>query len=66
MSESFAIGAHAMLVIASAIASRAEAAASSSATGARSPIAIASPVVTSKLVAVTAASATGTCHGPTI
>ena len=50
-SESFAIGAHVMLVIASAIARRAEAAASSSATGARSPIAIASPVLTSKLVA---------------
>ena len=43
-----------MLVIASATAMRAEAAASSSATGVRSPIAIASPVVTSKLVAVTA------------
>ena len=55
-----------MFVIASPIASRADAAASSSATGARSPIAIASPVVTSKLVVVTAASATGTCHGPTI
>ena len=39
-----------MLVIASATASRADAAASSSATGVRSPIAIASPVVTSKLV----------------
>ena len=61
-----AIGAEAMLVIASATAIRAEAAASSSATGARSPIAIASPVVTSKPVAVTAASATGTCQRPTI
>ena len=36
------------------------------ATGGRSPIAIASPVKPCKLVVVTAASATGTCHGPTI
>ena len=60
------MGALAMLVIASPTARRAEAAASSSATGVRSPMAIASPVKTSKLVAVTAASATGTCQGPTI
>ena len=66
MSERRAIGADAMLVIASATAIRAEAAASSSAIGARSPIAIASPVVTSKPVVVTAASATGTCQRPTI
>jgi len=66
MSDSRAIGADAMFVIASPIARRADAAASSSAIGARSPIAIASPLFTSKLVAVTAASATGTCQGPTI
>ncbi len=65
-SPSRAMGAQAMLVSASATAMRAEAAASSSAIGARSPMAMASPVVTSNPVAVTPASATGTCQRPTI
>ncbi len=56
----------AMLVSASPTAIRPEAGASNTASGARSPIAIASPVYTSKLVVVTATSLTGTCHGPTI
>ena len=56
----------AMLVIASPTAIRAEAAGSSRASGVRSPIATASPLWVSKLVAVTATSATGTCQGPTI
>ncbi len=60
------MGAEAMLVMASATAMRAEAAAFSRASGVRSPMAIASPVEASKPVAVTAASATGTCQGPTI
>ena len=45
---------------------RPEAAASVSASSGRSPIAIASPEMDSKPVAVTAQSATGTCHCPTI
>jgi len=55
-----------MLVSASPTARRAEAAALLMATGVRSPMDIASPVYTSNAVAVTAQSATGTCHGPTI
>jgi hypothetical protein len=51
------------LVRASPTASRAEAAALLTATGVRSPMAMASPVYTSKDAAVTAQSATGTCHG---
>src|SRR6266576_1241155 len=52
----------------SATAMRAEAAALSNATGVRSPMDMASPVLTSNPydVLVTATSATGTCHGPTI
>ena len=53
-----------MLVSASPTASRPEAGASSSATGERSPIAIASPAKLSKPRAVTPTSLTGTCHGP--
>jgi hypothetical protein len=60
-----AIEAAAMLVSASATARRPEAGASSSATGARSPIAMASPTKVSKPSAVTPTSLTGTCHGPT-
>ena len=55
-----------MLVIASAIAIRPEAGASISDKRGLSPIAIASPKYPTKELAVTAASATGTCHGPTI
>ena len=66
MSDSLAMCAAARFVIASPTAMRALAAASTSAMTGRSPIAIASPVVASKPVAVTAQSATGTCQGPTI
>ena len=55
-----------MLVIASATAMRPDAGASISASGVRSPIAIASPAWPRKSISVTATSATGTCHGPTI
>ena len=55
-----------MLVIASPTAMRPEAGASSRASTGRSPMLMASPVVASKPVAVTAQSATGTCQGPTI
>src|SRR5581483_8911117 len=65
-SESCMMRAAAMLVIASAMAMRPEAGASMTASGVRSPTAIASPVVSSSEAAVTAQSATGTCHGPTI
>ena len=61
-----ATSAAAMLVSASATAIRAAARASSSASGVRSPIAIASPVQAWKPLNVTAQSATGTCQGPTI
>ena len=61
-----AIDAAAMLVIASATAMRADAGALSTASGVRSPIAIASPAGPTKSRKVTAQSATGTCHGPTI
>ena len=53
-----------MLVIASPTAMRPEAGASISASGVRSPIAMASPAYPSKSISVTATSATGTCHGP--
>ena len=65
-SLSFAIEVAAMLVMASPTAMRPEAGASSSASTGRSPMLIASPVMASKPVAVTAQSATGTCQGPTI
>ena len=52
--------AEAIFVTASATAKRAEAAGLMSATGARSPIAMASPVIAFKAVLVTAQSATGT------
>jgi len=55
-----------MLVKHSPIEIRPDAAASSTAIGVRSPMAMASPVVLSILVAVTATSATGVCQGPTI
>ena len=45
---------------------RPEAAASSRATGVRSPMAMASPTDTSNELVLTATSATGTCQGPTI
>ena len=61
-----ATSAEAMFVSASATAIRAAARASSNASGVRSPIAIASPAQVSKPLSVTAQSATGTCHGPTI
>ena len=66
MSEIFSMREAAMLVSVSPIAMRPDAAASSRASGVRSPMAMASPLFTSKLVLVTAQSATGTCHGPTI
>ncbi|RUS17427.1 hypothetical protein BC937DRAFT_89991 [Endogone sp. FLAS-F59071] len=58
----------AMLVIHSATAMRADAAGLRRARGARSPMAMASPVTmpTPYEVAVTPTSATGTCQGPTI
>ena len=59
------IDAAAILVSASPTARRPEAGASSSATGERSPIAMASPANVSKPSAVTPTSLTGTCHGPT-
>ena len=48
------------------MAMRPEAGPSIKANGVRSPMAMASPVVESKAVVVTAQLATGTCHGPTI
>ena len=62
----FAIRAAAILVIASPTAIRPDAGALSSANGVRSPSAKASPRVVLKPISVTATSATGTCHGPTI
>ena len=50
----------------SATAMRPEAGASSAASGVRSPMLIASPAKPLKSASVTATSATGTCHGPTI
>ena len=55
-----------MFVSASATAIRAAARASSNASGVRSPMATASPVKPWNPLNVTAQSATGTCHGPTI
>ena len=60
------IGAASRLVIASPTAMRPEAGASRLASGVRSPIAMASPRKPTKSASVTAQSATGTCHGPTI
>ncbi len=59
-------GAASRLVIASPTAMRPEAGASSTASGVRSPRLIASPRKPLKSARVTAQSATGTCHGPTI
>ena len=56
----------ARFVSASPTAIRPDAGASMTASGARSPIAIASPRTVSKPIAVTATSATGTCQRPTI
>ena len=55
-----------MFVTASPTARRADAAASMSATGPRSPMLMACPPLESKLKAATATSLTGTCQGPTI
>ena len=66
MSLSFSISLASILVIVSPIAIRADAGESITASGVRSPIAIASPKLLSKVAALTATSATGTCHGPTI
>ena len=66
ISEILAIGAAAIFVNASPIAIRPDAGALITAIGVLSPIAIASPAYPSKLIKVTAQSATGTCHGPTI
>ena len=60
------MGAASRLVMASATAMRPEAAASSEAKGVRSPMLMASPAKPAKSASVTAQSATGTCHGPTI
>ena len=60
------MSAAAMLVRASPTAIRLAAAASITATGVRSPIAMASPASDVKETQVTAQSATGTCQGPTI
>ena len=62
----FSIRAAAMLESASPTAMRPEAGASSTATGVRSPSAKASPRSVRKPIVVTATSATGVCHGPTI
>ena len=66
MSEIESIAAEAMLVTASAIAMRPDAGALTTASGVRSPMAMASPVSLRKPLRVTAASATGTWCGPTI
>ncbi len=66
ISSSASTGAAHRLVNASPTAIRAEAAASSRASGVRSPIDIASPATPSKSATVMATSATGSCHGPTI
>ncbi|MPM73150.1 hypothetical protein SDC9_120126 [bioreactor metagenome] len=60
------MGAASMLVMASATAMRPDAGALMAASGVRSPMAIASPLKPLKSASVTATSATGTCHGPTI
>ena len=66
MSAIDATRAAARLVSASPTAIRPDAGASSTATGVRSPMAKASPRRVLSPIAVTATSATGTCHGPTI
>ena len=66
ISSSAPTGAAQRLVIASPTAMRAAAAESSSASGVRSPSAIASPLKPSNPAKVIAQSATGNCHGPTI
>ena len=60
------MGAASRLVMASATAMRPEAGAFTLASGDRSPMAMASPAKPRKSARVTAQSATGTCHGPTI
>ena len=64
--RSSATGAASRFVMASPTAMRPEAGASRLASGVRSPMAIASPRKPAKSASVTAQSATGTCHGPTI
>ena len=59
------MGAAAMFVSASATAMRPDAGALMTASGVRSPIAMASPVVAWNPDAVMATSLTGTCQGPT-
>ena len=66
MSPILSMRAAAILVIASPTAMRPDAGAFTSASGVRSPIANASPRFVLKPISVTATSATGTCHGPTI
>ena len=66
LTRSRSTGAASRLVSASPTAMRPEAGASSAARGIRSPLAIASPAKPSYAASVTATSATGTCHGPTI
>ena len=66
MSSKLFTGAASRFVIASATARRAEAGPLSVATGVRSPMLMASPKWVSSDAVVTATSATGTCHGPTI
>ena len=66
MSPIFSMRAAAILVIASPTAIRPEAGAFNTASGVRSPKAKASPNAVLKPIKVTATSATGTCHGPTI
>ncbi len=66
MSPIAVIDAAAIFVSASPTAMRPDAAASITASGVRSPIAKASPRCVLKPISVTATSATGTCHGPTI
>ena len=66
LTRSSVIGAASRLVMASATAMRPEAGASRLASGVRSPMAMASPRKPSKSASVTAQSATGSCHGPTI
>ena len=60
------MGAASRLVMASATAMRPEAAGLKMASGVRSPMLMASPAKPLRSASVTAQSATGTCHGPTI
>ncbi len=66
LTRSSVTGAASRFVSASATAMRPDAGASSDASGVRSPRLIASPRRPLKSASVTAQSATGTCHGPTI